>query len=135
MGSLPLSLFLNRIFVDMRAGLAYIFMVLVSGFLASSPAFAVSAKSCQPARTTVVQTSSAIEQQRQSPHCDQLENTEVITAAFNQQTAFGPVVMNSLSGFKARTYQVVVSPLPAGRDNARRQPFYQLILFPFHGFW
>lgn len=83
----------------------------------------------------MVQTAPAVEQRGHSQHCDQLEDTEVIAAACNQQTAYGPIVLNVIPGFNTCIYLPIAVPLPTGRDNARIQPFYRLILFPFHGFW
>ncbi|HEY0272291.1 MAG TPA: hypothetical protein VGC22_03850 [Chitinophaga sp.] len=119
----------------MRAGFAYIFIVLLSAFWAASPALAAPKKTRQPARATVVQTAPAVAQQGHSQHCDQLEDTEVITATNNQNNAYGPVLFSLAHGFDSIVYPVVATPLPAGRDNARIQPLHQLILFPFHGFW
>ncbi len=119
----------------MRAGLAYIFIVLLSAFWAASPALAAPAKTLHPARAAIVQAPSAIDRQGQSQRCDQLDDTEVITATYNQNNAYVPVIFSLAHGLNSIVYSVVITPLATRRDNARIQPFYQLILFPFHGFW
>lgn len=119
----------------MRAGFAFIFVVLVSSLWAASPVFAARTKAPQQVKATIVQTSTAIEQHGSDQRCDLLEDTEVITATYHQQPAYGPAVLIRIHRFNANIYPAAAAPLPGSRDNARIQPFYQLILFPFHGFW
>lgn len=118
----------------MRAWFGYIFIVLVSTFWAASPVLAAAPKTAHSARVTVVQTP-RVECHSPNQHCDQPEDTEVITATYNQYNAYGPVVLTNTHGFNARVYPVTAISLATGRNNTRIQPFYQLILFPFHVFW
>jgi hypothetical protein len=125
----PVSLTQNRIFVFMRAWFfACIFMLLASTLCRASPVSACSVKSA------VAQTA-AVEMQHRSQHCDQPEDAEVLTAAYIQSNAFGPVVLNIYHGLKTIIYPAATTPLTSRRDNARLQPFCKLILFPFHVFW
>lgn len=110
------------------------FIILVCSFWAASPAHAAPAKSTCQARVTIVQTP-AIADQGHSERCDQLEDTDVVTAVYNQHTVDAPAGFSPGYGPDKFIYPVIDTPLPAGRGNARIQPFYQLILFPFHVFW
>ena len=119
----------------MRARFSYIFIILVSILWAASPVHAASAKIPRWTSTTVAQACSAIAQQGRSQHCGQLEDTEVITAAYNKKLIYAPDLLIPAERFNTSLNRVAAVPLPDGRDNARMQPFYRLILFPFHGFW
>lgn len=119
----------------MRAGLVYIFAILMSAFWAASPALAARAKAHHRVQTAVIKSSTAVEQHGYGEHCDQPEESEVITAAYHQNSAYAPVMLTVIQRFNAFIYPVVMAPLPGSRDKARIQPYYRLILFPFHGFW
>lgn len=133
MSLLP-SLTLNRIFVFMRAWFGCIFILFVSTVCSASPAFAGSAKTWPSVKSEVVQTS-AIEHHGRNHHCDQLEDTELITAAYTQYNTFGPLILTVYHGLKTVIYPVANTAFRPGRHNALIQPFYKLILFPFHVFW
>lgn len=91
-------------------------------------------KNAPPDKVTVTQ-APAVGQPGRSQHCDQLEDTEAISATYNQPTAYGQVVLIIVNKFYALIYPVTAARLPCGCDNAYIQPFDRLILFPFHGFW
>lgn len=109
-------------------------MVLVSILGTASPVLAAPAKNALPAKVTIIQTP-AVEQAGHSQRCDQLEDTEAISATYSQPTAYGQVVLIITNRFHAPIYPAIATRLPSARDNAHIQPFYQLILFPFHVFW
>lgn len=119
----------------MRIGFAFIFVVLFSSFWAASPALAAHAKTLPQLQAAVLKSSTALEQRGPGAHCDGSEDSEVITAAYHQNPVYGPFVLTRLKRFNTLNYPVVTASSTGSRDNIRIQPLYQLILFPFHGFW
>nr|WP_067057412.1 hypothetical protein [Mucilaginibacter sp. L294] len=118
----------------MRAWLGYIFILLIGTCCASSPALAASVKKVHSTKATLVQTP-AVRHNDRNQYCDQMEDTEVITANYTQHTAYEPVVLTLIGKFHPNINITAAARLSTGRDNARIQPFYKLILFPFHVFW
>lgn len=119
----------------MWKGLGLTLMVLVGILWGALPADAALSKANHPANVTVVKTSTSLERPGPGEHCDGSEDSEVITAAYHQNPVYGPVVLTRIKRFKALNYPVVSASSRGSRNNIRIQPFYQLILFPFHGFW
>ncbi len=118
----------------MRIWICCIFILLVSTLCRASSAPAWSIKTKHSANSEVAQTP-AVEHNSGNQHCDQLEDTEAIAAAYTQYNTFSPVLPIVDNWLKPVFYPVIGTRLATRRNNARIQPFYKLILFPFHVFW
>jgi len=116
----------------MRAWINCLFVLLVSTFGVASPALAATAKTAHSARATVVE-ARATGQHNQ--RCNRIEDKAVVTTANNQSNTCCPVEPAIIHRSAACIDPAVAAYLPAVHDNARIQPFYRLILFPFHVFW
>lgn len=124
----------NPIFAFMRAWLNYMLIILVSILCHASAAFGVSATAHSSVKLAVVQ-AAAVKQHERSERYDQLDDTEVITAAYTQYNTLGPVLLLNYQGLKTTFYPAVHSIGSLGRRKTMIQPYYKLIIFPFHGFW
>lgn len=118
----------------MRAWISCLFILLVSAFWFASPALAATAQTVHFAKATVVEARIA-GQHEQSQRCNRLEDKAVITAANNQYETCCPTDPAIIHKSGAFIDSTVNAYSPVVRGNARIQPFYRLILFPFHVFW
>lgn len=118
----------------MRIWTCCIFMLLVSTLCRASPASTWSLKAARATILTVIKTP-AVEHQSSKQYCDQLEDTEAVSAVYTQYNIFSPVLLAMRSWLKPVVYPLADNRPANRRDNARIPPFCRLILFPFHGFW
>jgi hypothetical protein len=124
----------NPIFAFMRAWFNYMLIILVSMLCNASIVFGAPAIQRSSVKLTVVQTAS-VKQHNPSERYDQLDDTEVIIAAYTQYNAPGPVVLLNRPGLKTVIYPAAHANCKPCQNKALIQPLYKLILFPFHGFW
>jgi hypothetical protein len=124
----------NYIFAVMRAWFNCMLIFLISIFCNASAALAMPVKLISPAKFVIVQTAT-VEKHQPTQHCDQLDDSEVLTAAYSQHSAFGMPIPFVYREIKALIYPNAYSSFTHGQDNVPIQPFYHQLLFPFHGFW
>lgn len=119
----------------MRVRFGCMIILLVSMFCYASSAFAVPAKISGHSAKLAAAHSSVIDQNNHNQHCDQPEDTEVITASYTRYYGLDPIILMAYSGLRSAIYPASGVGFYAIADNTLIQPFYKLILFPFHGFW
>jgi len=116
----------------MRAWISCLFILPVSTFGVASPTLAATAKTAHSARATVTEAGATGQHDKR---CNRIEDKAIVAAANNQSDTCCQVEPAVIHRSAALIDPAVAAYLPAIRGNARIQPFYRLILFPFHVFW
>lgn len=122
------------IFVMMRTRAGVILLLLTAVFGTATPLRAFTARRLASSIVTVARTT-AIGQHAGGQQCDQMQDTEAVTAALTLPAGYGQVIPEMVNKFHALSYPPLALHFASGRKHGRIPPFHRLILFPFHGFW